>query len=337
MILYVLGNGFTIDLIKKLTDSNLLNKNSIDLKNLFSKGNDFSLGTCDGYLSSNHCKCLSKLGVSTALKDDAAISFISNTVTSFNVYCNWRNNNKNHYIYHPKIGNQYIQAYDELNMYLKRLFIYYNSLITDDMLNKLIKSNQISLLSHIKEALRKDDSVKVITYNYDIFLERILSLSKIPFNLIGFNYDPDILVSVYKPHGSINFSCRCQLNKNSLYERLNISMDKLYIDKQLKLENSFSALVAPFGDAYQNLTGWTTYLREEIKKIIISPSSDKVIIFGHSYNDIDRPEIDQILVKIPESTKIAYINPYPSDTFKYVLYTIFESPIISDVLEKEIV
>ena len=334
MVLYVLGNGFTISFIESLVQNNYLNDKLIDLTNLFSQGDAFSIDKKSNYLSSESCKVLNKLGVSTKLTDSEARNTINNLVTSFNVYSNWRNSNRGN-TNQRNVNSIYIQAYEELNIYLKRLFIYYNSLVSDEMILHLIKKKEIPLLTQIEESINNYNNIKIITYNYDIFLERILTLAKIRYNMIGFTYDESINVSIYKPHGSINYSCK-NTNGQGLYERLNISIDDLQIEKKLKIKDSFSVLVAPFGNAMINITGWTSTIRNAIQNIVISPT-DKVVILGHSYGDIDRPEIDNILIKIPKSTKVFYINPKPSETLVYILKVIFDNVIIKKKLSEEII
>lgn len=334
MVFYVLGNGFSIGFIHSLVQHNYLKDNLIDLKNLFSKGDDFSLDGKSSYLSSKYCNALKSLGISTQLTNFDAIDAINNLVTSFNVYSNWRNANIGKVI-NRNVNSIYIQAYEELNIYLKRLFIYYNSLVSDEMILHLIREKEIPLLTQIKKSIKNHDNIKIITYNYDIFLERILTLANIKYNMIGFTYDNSINVSIYKPHGSINYSCKTT-NGHGLYDRLNISINNLQIDKNPRINDCFSILVAPFGNAMLNINGWTSTIRHEIKNIVISPT-DKVIILGHSYSEIDRPEIDNILIQIPKSTKVFYINPKPSPTLVYILKAIFDNVIIIDTLKEEII
>ena len=335
MVLYILGNGFSISLIQGLVQANHIESNLIRLDNLFAQGDAFSVDENSMYLSSEYCSALQSLGVSSRLTDSDAKEIINNLVTSFNVYSKWRNANISN-PYHRTISSVYVQAYDELNIYLKRLFIYYNSLVSDEMLLDLIDNERIPLLTQIKKSLNEYNNIKIITYNYDVFLERVLSLANIRYNLVGFTYDMRNHISIYKPHGSINYSCKTGRG-HCLYDRLNINIDNLYIDKKLRIQDSFSSLIAPFGNAMLNINGWTSYIRNQIQNIVVSPLTDKVIILGHSYGEIDRPEIDNILIKIPKSAQICYIDPKPSQTLVYILKTIFDNVIIMGALKEEVI
>lgn len=86
MVFYILGNGFSISFIQSLVQNKYLNDHLIDLNNLFSQGDSFSLDSQPNYLSSESCKALNRLGVSSRLTNSESVDTINNLVTSFNVY-----------------------------------------------------------------------------------------------------------------------------------------------------------------------------------------------------------------------------------------------------------
>ena len=319
MMLYVLGNGFSIDLVRKLNADD-----SIDLFNLFSKGDNIPTDDVGGYLSSRFCENLCEHGLSPKICKLTASDYMNEIITSFNVYAKW--NKKFHMTTRSSIGNKYIETYNQLNKYLKKLFIYYDSLISDERLLELIKNENIALINNIKLELEQHSHIDIITYNYDIFLERLLDLCGIRYNVDGFNYDSKNRITIYKPHGSINFDLIQSKYEVNMIEGLTKSIDKFKITNRndLSYEFKISALIPPFGDANQNANGWIGAIQQGINNLIVS-ESDEVYFFGLSYGEIDRNEIDEILIKIPERTKVFYINPKPTRAFDYVLKTMFKN------------
>ena len=104
------------------------------------------------------------------LKEAKANKIIEDIITCANVSASSE---------HPTIdgesSNIYIKAYHELVLYLRYLFIYYNNEIKTEELQCVI--NDKWGWSELFKRLNTDEgckSVTIITYNYDIFLERIL-------------------------------------------------------------------------------------------------------------------------------------------------------------------
>lgn len=320
MKFFVIGNGFSIDLVKTMEKERLIEENSIDLVNLFSKGNCFHMPSQNGYLE--HCVYLLREGVSTNLSNNDAKRLIDKFITSYNVYSKWREISENLAI-RMGIGNQYVELYNELLYYLKNLFLYYNSLVSDEVLMELIKNDKVPLIKTIKCAIQKKEYVKIVTYNYDIFLERLLNISQVSYQIYGFGADNGY-VTIYKPHGSISFDTSLSLRKYNVWDGLLLKIDQLTLVKELKREFNLCAIIPPYGDANNNKYSWVTAIRKGIEEIHLS-NYDEVILFGISYGEIDRPEIDTILLKAKERTPISYINPNPSEQLCFVLKTLFNN------------
>ena len=49
------------------------------------------------------------------------------------------------------------------------------------------------------------------------------------------------------------------------------------------------------------------------------------MIYGLSYDHVDRMEMDNIITQINSNVKVTYINPYPSKTLDAVLSSVFEN------------
>ena len=204
----VLGNGFSIDLVQKMKKIE-----EIDLANLFSKGEHVLYPKTNnrGFLSRKYTPDLWNLGARTYMSYDAAMQLVTDVITCANVYNLSVEKRPNE---ERDSSNIYIHAYSELSSYLRYLFIYYDSLVSDDDLKNII--DEIELIHYIKDCLLKQKKVYIITYNYDVFLERLLTLANITFDIYGFS-DNKADVILFKPHGSISFSFKIKIQEYSPY------------------------------------------------------------------------------------------------------------------------
>ncbi|MDF2803845.1 MAG: hypothetical protein K0S61_3748 [Anaerocolumna sp.] len=320
----VLGNGFSINLVDELKKSQ-----EINLKNLFANGDKVKWPDNDemGFLSRKHCEHLWTLGARSCMSNEDSFHFINNIITCLNVYNLAKSSNDT---YTSPSDNIYLAAYNELSTYLKNLFIYYNSLISDDELLSVI--DKIDLIKYIKDEIDKDNEVIVITYNYDIFLERLLKVKGIPYIISGFNNDTRKKVRIIKPHGSISFSSK--INTISKTYEIKDTFDSIVANiKELKIKNTLikdmslvNAIIPPAGDSNRVSFGWPSTLRKILmEKIKKSTEKDSLIIYGISYDHVDRKELDDIITNIDSLINVKYINPYPSDTFDLVLSSVFKN------------
>lgn len=318
----VLGNGFSIDLINKLKKND-----EINLVNLFQKGGHvhYPKSKEKGFLSKKYCPNLWTLGARTTSSNEESIELINDIITCANIhnfaYKNGCGDSKNKSIY--------IQAYLELSSYLKYLFVYYNNLVTDKELKEII--DDIDLVRYIKDNINKYNNITIITYNYDIWLERIFELLEIEFSLYGFQKDEKI--KIFKPHGSISFSFKTKYIETRPYtiqDRFeDISQKESDFEIITDFDNDYpivDAIIPPAGDSSTYECGWIDTIREGILENLKSSSdSDKLIIFGLSYWHVDRFEINQILVNLNKKINIKFIDPNPSTSFDAVLSSVFKN------------
>lgn len=323
-VVIVLGNGFSIDLI------NHLNKfDSVDLSNLFKHGDKvpWPQNKIPGFLSYRNCPELWKIGARPSNDKSTARKIVDDIITCANVSAITDN---------PSITtettNAYILAYHELVVYLRYLFIYYDKLIDDkDILARLGSWGWAQMFSNLKD--NSDiESVTVITYNYDIFLERVLKLLGVDYQLVGFSSPVKDKFSIIKPHGSISFRSKrlldreffsIQYNRDSFGGRI----DELEVDENVEYDkcSKINTMIPPSGESERYKYSWSKTLRENaelaIKKI---EAEDDIIIGGLSYCSVDRQEIDKIITKLDKSVNIFIANPDSSNTLVAVISSIFD-------------
>lgn len=317
-LILILGNGFTIDLLAHREQQ----KVNIDLTNLFSKGDTvvWPDGSHErGFLSYKHCPSLWNLGARPNMDSNSANELIEDIITCANMV------SSSNAV--PKENNIYLSAYYELVAYLKHLFIQYNKEVSDSEL-QAENIQTWGWLRLIKEANDSSeyDRIIIITYNYDIFLERILSLHNLPFSVEGLESDSKKIL-LLKPHGSISFTHK-DANDASIFSiRKSTDMYEASLNdfsvRYDDLEKNYlvNALIPPAGDSSRLTYKWANDLRKILEACMSDISEeDKCVISGLSYWHVDRREIDALLAKISEKNIDTYlVNPHPPKALSAVL------------------
>lgn len=323
-LILILGNGLTLDLLSHLKNPNL----NIDLVNLFSKGDSViwpDNRNERGFLSYKHCPSLWSLGARPNMPTAEANNLIEDIITCANMASSLDSSTLS--------NNVYIQAYYELVLYLKHLFIYYNDQVTTKDLQDadLDKWGWLKLINAALSSASYDKII-IVTYNYDIFLERILTLHGIPFSIAGFDADSSKVV-LLKPHGSISFSHKklspiFAIQKSpEMYE--GVLSDFIVHYSDLNKSYLVNALIPPAGDSSRLAYKWAAEIRALVDQYAatICPG-DQCVISVLSYWHVDRNEIDTLLAKIGKSNIDTYmVNPFPPRALSAVLTCILPNHI----------
>jgi len=260
------------------------------------------------------------------MSNPESLSLIEDIITCANVSASSNGNG----------DNLYIRAYKELAIYLKHLFIYYDNKIIDDELKPLIdKFGWIKLFTKLNQSTIYDE-IFIVTYNYDIWLERILRLAGINF-MIGVLEQPQIIpkFSIVKPHGSISFAHKLVLDKESF----DIGYKKTLRDllegdpedfsvKYTDLDHNYliNSIIPPAGDSERLEFGWAKTLRQYAKgKASELTATDEIIICGISYWNVDRNEIDEILTSLTKDINLKLVNPNPPRALNAVISSLFDN------------
>lgn len=317
----IVGNGLSIDLVNRLELQRLINT-----KNLFANGDivEWPDGSNEkGFLSYKYCRNLWNLGARPNMNQEEANSLIEDILSCANMIPNDISKAHN--------DNIYLNAYYELVAYLKQLFVYYDSLISYDDLQKpeIVNWGWYKL---IKSAYDNPnfDKIYIISYNYDVFLERILMIHNIPFDIPLFVENGN-KIKILKPHGSINFAHKNKNYKSSFEIRRSSVMYEATIKdfivdyKDMNDNYSVNALIPPSGDSSRLTYRWAEEIRQEVKRVAEEiKENDKVVISGLSYWHVDRKEIDEVLTCINNNVHIYMVNPHPPRALNAVLSCVFE-------------
>jgi hypothetical protein len=333
-IILLLGNGFTIDFLHSVNKTN-----EIDVRNLFRYGSHVPWPTNrePGFLSFKRCPNLWNLGARPTMLLEDAMALIEDVITCVNVYVS--NPDRHKKVAGTNSNEIYIQAYKELAKYLKHLFVYYNHKLNN------IPSNISTSWAWARyfQALQADTTisqVKIITFNYDVWLERVLSHLGIQFELGLMDRKPGAKFVISKPHGSISF-CHKQKLDATAFE---ISKTSDIIDGSIgdftvdysNLDANFltDALIPPAGEAGRFKHSWAGQIRLEgtgwMKQLKLG---DELILSGLSYWHVDRAELDELLTNVNRAVDVRMINPSPSRTMNAVLTSLFDNYVLYNTTE----
>lgn len=317
----ILGNGFTIDFLTHFK----IDTSKINVSNLFDNGELVKWPGDEkaGFLSYRRCPNLWTLGARPTMNGQNSIALIEDIITCANIL------NKNT---SRKTSSTYTNAYKELVPYLKSLFIYYNSIIDIDSLN----INEWSWVKYLNKIHNDPNTNKIhiVTFNYDIFLERILKKINLNFSISNFEDDSHKIV-IYKPHGSISFSYNVKKVKEAYVIDYKLdSNDGEIAEFNIEYEtlsalNVINAIIPPAGDSNRLDYKWAKDIRESARNVAQSlTEKDELIICGISYWHVDRLEIDSILTSVnPDLAEIKVINPSPHNVFNAIITTLFDNVI----------
>jgi len=318
-IYVILGNGFTLDFlnsIEKLDD--------INARNLFKNGEKVPWpgNNQSGFLSYKYCPNLWNLGARPNSDSNQTIELIEDIITCANIL---QKNNRNE-------SNIYIRAYRELSTYLYALFVHYDSQI--DVPN--INLENWGWTSYLKKLNESPDICKVhiVTFNYDIWLEKVLQKLNIDFDIACFD-NRESKFKIYKPHGSISFVHKVKkvvddfkIDYDTDTNDGNISEFEIKYTG-LDALNKINAIIPPAGDSSRLDFKWASVVRESaVEQAKLLTESDEVVFCGMSYWHVDRLEIDSILTNIsPDISNVRVINPNPPRILNAVMTTLFKNVI----------
>lgn len=335
----ILGNGFTIDFLNYYSKMDESINEKIDVCNLFRLGDKISTPWEErpGFLSFKNCPALWTLGARSHNTREESNALIEEIITCANMFFDFVNEpeqkNKRLELTNSNKDKIYLRAYSELNMYLRHLFSSYDEMILDNQLKKFLQLDTswgwVSFFKSIEKS--RYDKITFVTYNYDIWLERILKVLEIPFKIIGFSDSSDKkVVEIIKPHGSISFvpkddiAAIYSVNYNLDFEGVPIKQLKIQYDNLTRY--SKGAIIPPAGDSIRlgTTAPWSQELRNKAKNTAMSiEENDEIVLCGISYWHVDRRELDELLINLNQDSNFTFVNPMPPRDLNAVLSSIF--------------
>ncbi|WP_343210306.1 hypothetical protein [Anaerolentibacter hominis] len=327
-LMIMIGNGITIDLIGRLGLSD-----RIDTSNLFKNGDSvvWPDGQNEqGFLSYKYCHNLWNLGARSYMDISDASQLIEDIISCINMMPKNMDS-----VGSKRKDNIYLNAYYELAAYLKHLFILYDGMVREEDMQKreILDWGWYKL---IKNAYANPEysEIIIVTYNYDVFLERLLMAHNIPFDVLPVAEQGN-KIKLIKPHGSISFAH----NKKNDRISYGIRKDSVMYEADIHdfnviyegMDDNFlvSALIPPSGDSSRLTYRWADQLRQEVKaKASSLQEGDKFILSGLSYWHVDRKEIDDVLNSLDSRLQMYMINPRPPRALNAVLSCVFDNYVL---------
>lgn len=334
----ILGNGFTIDFLQYYSKLDPSINEKIDVCNLFRLGDKISTPWEEkpGFLSFKNCPSLWTLGARPYNTKEESNALIEEIITCANMFFDFVNEPeqkaKRLELTNSNKDKIYLRAYSELNMYLRHLFSSYNTKITDNQLEAFLNGKTSWGWVDFFKSIEKSEYEKItfVTYNYDIWLERILKILNIPFRINGFDKSRGEKVEIIKPHGSISFvpkgdiSTIYSVNYNLDFEGVPIEQLEIQYDNLTRYPKG--AIIPPAGDSMRlgTTAPWSQKLRNEAKNIAMSiEEKDEIVLCGISYWHVDRRELDELLINLNQDSNFTFVNPMPPRDLNAVLSSIF--------------
>lgn len=343
----ILGNGFTIDFLtyyNKYCLSRNKRRPDINVTNLMVNGEKIIIPWDEkpGFLSYKNCPALWTLGARPYQSIEDSNSLIEEIISCANMFFDFihdKEQRQQRVSMRNDIDEKiYLKAYCELVAYLQQLFSYYNSEIDDDELEDFLSGcdewGWKNLIDN--STIDKYEEIAIVTYNYDVWLERLFMLKKIPFTVEGIN-NTDEKVKIIKPHGSISFVPNDCDNTSGIKYNLNLEggfdLDAFHLEYKGLNDYVDGAIIPPAGDSMrlETSTSWARLIRgkaiEAARRVAVSEKND-VILCGISYWYVDRHEIDELLVNLNHKANLFFINPTPPRDLNAVLSSIFQNYVL---------
>lgn len=325
--LFVLGNGFSMDLFNHLGKST-----DYPLGNLISYGDKLcwpSNGR-SAFISFRNTPNFWLLGVRSSNSNEKNTKIIENIITCANAM--YMKKGKDGLRSKNKKGEVYRNAYKELVSFLKFLFIQFDEEVVFE--RKDIENWHWARVFKAISENEEVEEVNIITFNYDLWVEKVLNAMGVDFRVTVIENDGGGKFSITKPHGSISFIHKASsdilefnINYNNEISILEGGEDDFeYSMENLRRHSPIIPLIPPAGDSSRFALTWAGKLKAEANRIAEDINeNDKVVLCGLSYWHVDRNEIDEILLGINSQCEISYINPNPPEALDAVLTSLFDN------------
>jgi hypothetical protein len=325
-VLLILGNGFSIDFLQHIQQGH-----TIDVRNLFRRGAEVPWPTSrrPGFLSFQHCPSLWNLGARCHCSNEESAALIEDILTCANAFATRRAQLSRTVTPGTKNNDIYIFAYHELTLYLRHLFIWYDQQVDLATITNISEWPWSKYLDSLYHSPTVED-VCIVTYNYDLWLERLLKTLRVPFCVEPFEHKSEKF-TILKPHGSISFCHETKRERDAFaiprnYDLLNGDARSFQVRYDELDENYLiNPIIPPAGESGRFSQLWAGAIRNRCSDYTRSlRPDDEVLICGNSYWPVDRAELDELFNNADPLVSVRLLNPSPTRTFVAVLTSIFE-------------
>lgn len=158
----------------------------------------------------------------------------------------------------------------------------------------------------------RDNIVGAFSLNYDLLLENCFERLRIPYDSCQVNGHGNG-ITLCKPHGSVDFEIfgiKCPINY-PLNGRIDLNDTPIYkLDvRELLYPRTQPLCIVPNEENKYIDFQWVTATNDKFQKVL--DGCTHCIIVGVSYFECDRPEIDEIIKRIPRTCEVIIANPNP--------------------------
>ncbi|MFE4812782.1 AbiH family protein [Peribacillus simplex] len=157
--------------------------------------------------------------------------------------------------------------------------------------------------------------VLAVSFNYDLLLERAIGTSN-TYNRIS-AIEPPGNIKIFKPHGSIdldligiqieNFDPRI----HEVYGNNSDSLGVVLSHNWKKPRMQVDTIPPNLHNYYRNKRMWLDNAYKECDKLTYNNRIRHVVIAGHSYGEVDREEVNELLCNLTRKARFYFVNPEP--------------------------
>lgn len=155
----------------------------------------------------------------------------------------------------------------------------------------------------------------ICSYNYDLIIELLLGKINRSYYNEAMDYKFGAL-PLYKPHGSCDYETTGISIEGMKYPLTSYIDDNDFKIKRLPEQKLLSERIVPYcvipnqENIYRHFQSMIKQEASFNKKLAVA---DYCLIIGHSYADVDKPEIDAALSKLKSGAKVVIADPWPSE------------------------
>ncbi|CAH0271986.1 hypothetical protein SRABI80_03494 [Peribacillus frigoritolerans] len=154
-----------------------------------------------------------------------------------------------------------------------------------------------------------------VSFNYDLLLERAIETFS-TYNRLSVN-EPLGNIKIFKPHGSIDLDLQGPKIKDfdprihKVFGNNSSHLRLVPTNEWKKPRMQVDTIPPNLHNYYRNERMWLDNAYKESAKLLYNHRIRHVIIAGHSYGEVDREEVNELLCNLTRKAKFYFVNPDP--------------------------